>query len=581
MENLLVRIAKLLLAESKWVKFNSKSHKQGWKRKKSEGGYEYRYQDNDPNTEKGENGGKSTEDKMTLSLGDVVNHPFYNAKNNFLVIWENPQKISKGKYRIDTSFYGNPQTWEAETQEYEGGPLGFKNKLLIQELYKKAGISIGSTYLSDVKNKPAIYTLKEGTNLDPKTKGEVLLINAPEFLKGFVMDALLGNKNVLGDNYENIEISEDSKIIRTGNRNALLFNEGGINGLSDEVTEIKDFRDTRKYPQLAKLYSNISEKDILSQISKTLKLLDEKTLMYLVRSVFPKPEEDQIANSIIDKLSKRRNSLLNFAKEKAIELVQENVLKRKEKYIVGPGMVKEPAVMSNKERNAIYEYTGVDYQKINKYLRGETTEDSVFSPELKGKSSLLVHALRKLPAFKGTVYRGTELDDPSILTIMTMKPGDLIYMKSFTSSSISKDKAKGFSADVLFEIETTTGRDVSHISEYPTEEEVILSPDTRYEITEISYQDQMINVKLKELLPTEHKKKMPINIRNKREINPEEIRKFLLSNPKLSTKQRERILKLSLEELKKVLVAILSKKNGKSENTDQEEPAGKFMEIFI
>lgn len=577
-------LAKLITSGEKWVKFNSKSQKQGWKRKRDNGGYEYRYQDNDPNKEKVENGEKSKESPMSLSLKDVINSPFYNVKHNFGGIWEEPQKISKGKYRIDSSLYGNPQTWEAETQEYEGGPLGFKNKLLTQELYKKAGIYIGSTYLSDVKNKPAIYTkIEDSISLNtPELKAQKILINPEEFLKGFVVDALLGNKDVFGKDFENVSVSDSGIVQRIGNRKALLFREGGLDSLSDEVTEINDFRDARKYPQLAKIYSNIREKDVLSQIAKTLQRLNDETLKNLIYEILKKPEEKQFANAIFNKLLKRKRSLLEYAKVKAIEAIQENVLKRKEKYVVGYENVKTPQVLSNEEKNAIYGYTVADYQEINKYLRGEKLPYLIEEEQegLKVKSNMLVKALRKLPAYKGTVYRGTELDDASILTIMTMKPGDLIYMKAFTSTSLLKEKASGFSTDVLFEIKSLTGRQVSHISEYPEENEVVLSPDTRYEISEISYKDQTIHVQLRELRQTESKTKMPVNIRNKRKMNPEEMRKFLLSNPKLTQKQRERIMRLNPDQLLKVIVAILSNKKGKSE--EQEEPvSGKFTEIFI
>jgi hypothetical protein len=56
-------------------------------------------------------------------------------------------------------------------------------------------------------------------------------------------------------------------------------------------------------------------------------------------------------------------------------------------------------------------------------------------------------------------------------------------------------------------------------------------------------------------------------------MDPNEVRKFLLSNPKLTQKQRERIMRLNPDQLIKIILAIFSKKG-------KEEP-NKFTEIFI
>ncbi|MCK9154643.1 MAG: ADP-ribosyltransferase domain-containing protein, partial [Paludibacteraceae bacterium] len=175
--------------------------------------------------------------------------------------------------------------------------------------------------------------------------------------------------------------------------------------------------------------------------------------------------------------------------------------------------------------------------------------------------------------YKGTVYRGTKLDEASLITIMGMKPGDSVYMKSFTSTSLLESKASEFNSDVLFEIESLTGRNISHISDYPTEKEVLLSPDTRYKVESIEFEQKSIRVRLKELLPEEMKTRLSVNLKKNKKMDPNEVRKFLLSNPKLTQKQRERIMRLNPDQLIKIILAIFSKKG-------KEEP-NKFTEIFI
>jgi hypothetical protein len=49
----ILHIAKSISALGhKWEKFESDSSEQGWRRKKTDGSFEYRYQDADPNTSK-------------------------------------------------------------------------------------------------------------------------------------------------------------------------------------------------------------------------------------------------------------------------------------------------------------------------------------------------------------------------------------------------------------------------------------------------------------------------------------------------------------------------------------------------
>ena len=169
-----------------------------------------------------------------------------------------------------------------------------------------------------------------------------------------------------------------------------------------------------------------------------------------------------------------------------------------------------------------------------------------------------------------------------------MKPGDLIYMKAFTSTSKSASEAEYFTSDVNFEIESLTGREVVAYSKFPTEEEVIMSPDTRYEITDIQINpdpylgNTLIRIKMKELLSTQRETKIPSNMR-KREPSSNDLKDFLLKNPKLTQKQRERIMRLPLEDLKKLVLMMFThgKKNRVVNKNVPEEQNEKFTEIFI
>jgi len=566
------KIAKFLSADGKWVKFNSKSQKQGWKRKKDGGGFEYRYQDNDPNKENSSVEKKAIEDlKKTSVFRDI---------DNFGEIIDSKPTGKKGIYQV-TIKRGYKEKYEVETSDSELGVMGIKNKILANRLYKTANVLLGPVFLSEFQGKPAIFTEKEDTSLDtPELKENAIETSFGEnFRKGFIIDVLLGNNNVLGNNFQNVEIV--GGVVRRDNKHTLLFREGGIDSLSDQAVELYDFRDKNKYPQLAKFYSKIRDDEIIKQISKTAIALNDDVLADIVTEMFPSPEESEIAKKLIDKLIKRKKYLLDFAKVKAVEMIQEKVLKRKEKYIVGPGIVEEKT-MTTAEAKSIRNYSDTDYMPINKYLRGELNHNEIketpFETEvgIKDACKTLVQALQKLPAHEGIVYRGSEVDEASLISIMGMKPGDSIYMKSFTSTSKSESNALEFSTDVLFEIESRTGRDISHMSEYPTEEEVIMSPDTRYEVKSMEFEQEYIRLKLKELLPEEGKTRLSVNLKKNKKMDPNEVRKFLLKNPKLTRKQRERIMRLNPDQLIKIILAIFSKKGNKVK-----EESNKFTEIFI
>ncbi|MCK9154644.1 MAG: hypothetical protein M0P12_00870, partial [Paludibacteraceae bacterium] len=426
---ILSRLAREILSAEKWVKFNSKSQKQGWKRKKNNGGYEYRYQDNDPNTESVSVG----KDQME----DIRKIPVFIATNKDDIIDAKPTE-KKGIYEVVIKNRGK---YEVETSDSGLGVLGIKNQILANRLYKKVYVSLGPVFLSEFLGKPAIFTEEEYSNFDtPEIKESALETSYREkFCEGFIIDVLLGNNNVLGDKFQNIEIMNGE--VRRKNKNTLLFREGGIDSLSDQAVELYDFRDKDKYPQLAKFYSKIRDDVIMKQISRMMKELNNEVLTDIVTEMFPSPEESEIAKKMIDKLIKRKRYLSDFAKAKAVEMIQEKVLKRKEKFIVGPGIVEEEDFMTHAEIKSIINYSNTSYIELNRYLRGELNQEKIvgyFGTEDGAKKACdtLVQALRKLPAYKGTVYRGTKLDEASLITIMGMKPGDSVYMKSFTSTSL-------------------------------------------------------------------------------------------------------------------------------------------------
>lgn len=148
--------------------------------------------------------------------------------------------------------------------------------------------------------------------------------------------------------------------------------------------------------------------------------------------------------------------------------------------------------IENTELAALHHYTkqGGNYRQLNKQLDKETLTD--FN---KASASLMAKGLASLPAFKGTVYRGS---------IMKLKEYESLYAGKneithniFTSASKDAGIAFRFSSyrdlkknevRVLFEIQSKKGRDISDISEFngkfapDNQREVLFTNGTRFKI---------------------------------------------------------------------------------------------------
>ncbi|MCK9154641.1 MAG: ADP-ribosyltransferase domain-containing protein [Paludibacteraceae bacterium] len=576
----LIKIAKIIISDEKWIKFESDSEKQGWKRKKSEGGYEYRYQEKDPNVEttKETTEGQPKEIEEIESLKAI---PKY-VRDDWFNDIKSVDKLggSTGAVKVVTeNAFGTVKEMVVKTYENNGGINQIKNEYLANSLYRELNISVPETYVGYYKGKPALIT----KFLHGK---EAQIENDRGILEGFVADAWLANWDSIGLSGDNVLYSFDNTY-RIDNGGALLFRAQGEpkgKAFGDEVTELDSFRSPEINVMTAKAFDQIKDSDIMRQAMELeVKMTDEK-IRSLVESVYNFDQEADFAKKLSDRLINRKKYIISYAKKLAIKGIQDNVLKRKARYVVGEPSGEKITVTDNE---IIRNYTSFGFRGINKYLRGEI-DDPSDEPKFRKKSSNLVTSLKKLQPYTGKVYRGSHLDDATKLVMVTMKPGDLIYMKAFTSTSKSASEAEYFTSDVNFEIESLTGREVVAYSKFPTEEEVIMSPDTRYEITDIQINpdpylgNTLIRIKMKELLSTQRETKIPSNMR-KREPSSNDLKDFLLKNPKLTQKQRERIMRLPLEDLKKLVLMMFThgKKNRVVNKNVPEEQNEKFTEIFI
>lgn len=141
--------------------------------------------------------------------------------------------------------------------------------------------------------------------------------------------------------------------------------------------------------------------------------------------------------------------------------------------------------MSSAERESIDNWTGHEYSSINEAVLGKG-KDSPWADKMAGN---LATAIAKSPHYEGTVYRGVNLPDAKLKELLG---ADTIELQGFASSSKRGDIADSFAAKksfgnkkpALLFIKSKTAADISSMSKYPKEAEVLLRPGSKYKVGE-------------------------------------------------------------------------------------------------
>ena len=133
------------------------------------------------------------------------------------------------------------------------------------------------------------------------------------------------------------------------------------------------------------------------------------------------------------------------------------------------------------------------YQELNKALR-ESVDFSSWNVYLKH----LLNGLKTMPYYRGKGYRGLK----NYRDTTTYKKGQLVNWKTISALSKQEKVAKGFSNEngTIFEVEVVSSRDVSSISIYAEEEEILMLPYSCLEVLDvIEKPKEPVYVKLREI----------------------------------------------------------------------------------
>ena len=132
------------------------------------------------------------------------------------------------------------------------------------------------------------------------------------------------------------------------------------------------------------------------------------------------------------------------------------------------------------------------YCALNKALRERKASVHPFK-RWQGFLYFLMRALEKLPRFQGTVYRGGNAGLDQATVRREYSVGRPVQWAAFSSTTKDAAAAKRFvkkDVGVLFKLTVVTGRDIVAYSYFPKENEILLSPNTRFTVASELYVDE-------------------------------------------------------------------------------------------
>jgi hypothetical protein len=130
--------------------------------------------------------------------------------------------------------------------------------------------------------------------------------------------------------------------------------------------------------------------------------------------------------------------------------------------------------LTSDDLSALDDYTGSGYQDLNSALRSDALDASQHA-----RVQAISDALQKLPPYHGPVIRGTDLP-PEVLA--EYRPGEVITEDAFLSTTTNPavSRSPSFAGNVEFRIMSSTGRNISSVSMFPGEQEILFPAGTKF-----------------------------------------------------------------------------------------------------
>jgi len=175
-----------------------------------------------------------------------------------------------------------------------------KNEVLAHNLYKVAGVKVPdlqSMIMNDGKL-AVVSKWEEGLN------GVGGSSDFKKFHKGFAVDAWLANWDVAGMTFDNVAINKAGEPVRIDVGGSLLYRaQGGTKGhlFGDSVGELESLINVSMNPQSARLFNEMSSKDVLASMRIVAKVSDAKIKKAIADAGIPKSEATKLLKTIVER----------------------------------------------------------------------------------------------------------------------------------------------------------------------------------------------------------------------------------------------------------------------------------------
>lgn len=344
--------------------------------------------------------------------------------------------------------------------------------------YRSLGIDVPEFRRYDTKGAPvklAVFqegtTLKELLKTDPKAAEKAMA----KVRKGFVVDALLGNWDVVGMDFDNILVGKGGRVYRIDNGGALRYRAQGATKSASQwngsLGELDSLRNASINPSAAKVFAGITDAEIRTQAKAILKKKEA-----LLASL---PQE--LRGTMMERLK----SLEQVATAKPVEKVKRFGQDTNSMEEWGRKHYESWAnSLTYEEKEAIGEYTGSGYTWMNRALRSGSRTG--LQAAAKKQITALEDALKRAKLAETIeVTRGVNQLRDTGVRAEEFVPGYIYQDKGFMSTSLKDKPPLGASAQFI--IRLPKGAPGAYVNAAPTssvrsEREFLLPPGSRLKV---------------------------------------------------------------------------------------------------
>ena len=204
------------------------------------------------------------------------------------------------------------QEWYVKFPDQEGQA---RSEVIASKLYKVAGIRVPDVELVNHNGRLGVASKwVHGLEINPKAVSK-----SPDTWKGFGVDVLIANWDVVGLAHDNLLVDTKGNAYRIDPGGALEYRaQGGLKGkhFGDIPSEIDSLRDPEINPESASIFSKMSDKQIIDSLSIAANIPDNEIIKITNEYRYPKlatkliKRKEWIKKFIADKTSGKKSSLV-------------------------------------------------------------------------------------------------------------------------------------------------------------------------------------------------------------------------------------------------------------------------------